>query len=78
MTTKNITTSIDIEQYNLVVKRREIEKTGWGWNDLLRKGIGAMIQPDVMQERLTALEAQIEAQSKKIKAQRKLLPSEFH
>lgn len=67
--TITITTTISQEQHELA------KKNGWGWAKLVKDGIAFNVKPDVLQERLTALEAEVEAQRKKIRTQQRLIPS---
>ena len=67
--TITITTTISVEQHELA------KKNNWGWSKLIKDGIAFNIKPDVLQERLTALENEVEAQRRKIRSQQRLLPS---
>lgn len=69
MSNITITTTISQEQHELA------KKNGWGWSKLIKDGIAFNIKPDVLQERLTALEAEVEAQRRKIRIQQRNLPS---
>lgn len=66
-----ITTTIDAEQHKLCQENK------WRWSDLIKDGIGSRMKPDAIKERLDALEAEVEAQRRKIRTQQKLLPSRF-
>lgn len=63
MNAQRISTTVSYEQWQLVNKER------WKWSELIKLGIATKIKPDVLTERLQALEAELNAY--KLRAQTK-------
>jgi hypothetical protein len=54
-TNPKITTTIPFEQWELA------RRNNWKWSEIFKAGMGALVQPSVQIERITALEAETKA-----------------
>lgn len=53
-----ITTSISDEQWDLC------RKNNWKWHEIIKKGVGAMITPDAVRDRMDRMEIEFNALKK--------------
>ena len=54
MNAQRISTTIAYEQWQL------IQKNNWKYSEIIKRGIGSLMQPDALKERMFALEKQVE------------------
>lgn len=66
-----ISTTVDKQRHAYVLSKQSAGEIGWGWADLIDAGIYAKSKPDILQERLTALENEVKARKK---VMQRLLP----
>jgi len=66
MNSQRITTTVTYEQWKLAMDK------GWKWSELIKKGIGAMLEPTVLQEKLAKAEQDLDAykQADKLRSMR--------
>jgi len=58
MNAQRIQTTVTYEQWKMA------KQNNWKWSELIKAGIGAVLKPDALQERLQAAEAEIAALKK--------------
>ena len=59
MNAQRINTTISYEQWQL------IQKNNWKYSEVIKAGISALVKPDVLMERLQAVEAELEARKRR-------------